>query len=161
MLKNKNGFTLIELMAVVLIIGMLTAIAIPSYKTATLKTKIVVNMPFLKALQNDMISYYNLTNILPDSLSQLSINKDEFDENGKHLPTNCTFTLSDDTTSPHITMDCDEGWEMTYSLEPTSLGYGPGERTFTITTTGNEQIRLHKIAGSLGWTGEGNTYTIE
>ena len=160
MLKNKSGFTLIELLAIILIIGTLAGIAIPNYRTATLKAKITVNMPMLKSLQSDMINYYNLTNALPNRLSQLSINKAEFDDNGKHLATNCTFTLSNILNHPHIAMDCQDGWNMTYSLQQTPLGYTFGERTFTITATGSEQARLQKIANSFGWTGEGNTYTI-
>jgi prepilin-type N-terminal cleavage/methylation domain-containing protein len=37
--KNKKGFTLVELMVVVVIIGILTAIAIPVYNSVTAKSE--------------------------------------------------------------------------------------------------------------------------
>lgn len=156
MLKNKKGFTLSELMAVIVFIGILTAIAMPSYKSAAMKARIVNNMPLLRALQNDMINFYNLHTSLPTKLTQLSINKGEFtDFNGdktsaKHIPTGCTISIKT-TSNLGIEMDCHIGWTMRYSIVETSIGYAPGQNTFSITASGSTANSLQKIMGQLDW----------
>ena len=166
MLKNKNGFTLMELMAVVLIMGILASIAIPSYKTSVAKTKIVTNMPLLRALQDDMINYYNLHGNLPTRLTQLSINKKEFknlsDTAGTHVPTNCTFTIGT-TQKIGISMDCGNGWVIFYQIKNEGLGYATGERTIQLANDGNANS-LSKIARGFGWpqkSGTTDTYVIK
>lgn len=47
-LKNKNGFTLVELMVVIIIIGILASIAIPKFMGATTKAKLTEFKPILK-----------------------------------------------------------------------------------------------------------------
>jgi len=69
--KNKRAFTLIELLVVVLIIGILSAIALPQYQKAVKKTRLVQALPTLRAISQAKRTYYlangNYTNDL-DSL---------------------------------------------------------------------------------------------
>jgi len=56
MLKNTNGFTLIELMIVVAIIGVLAAIAYPSYQSYVIKTKRVDMMTEMQNIASQIES---------------------------------------------------------------------------------------------------------
>lgn len=165
MLKNKKGFTLNELMAVVLIIGILASIAIPSYRTSVEKAKIVNNMALMNALQNDIVNYYNLHGSLPTKLTQLSINKNEFKDltntSGTHIPTNCTFSLGT-TQKKGISMSCGQGWVMMYNVESTGIGYIAGKRAIQAATADPNTIR--KIAAGFNWPADPdleNTYIIQ
>ena len=58
---NKKAFTLIELLIVVLIIGILAAIALPQYQKAVEKTRLTQNIVNVRALY-DALELYRLEN---------------------------------------------------------------------------------------------------
>lgn len=55
--KNKRGFTLIELMITVAIVGVLSAIAIPAYKDYTIKAKVSEGMLLAEGYKAEMTEY--------------------------------------------------------------------------------------------------------
>lgn len=55
---KRNGFSLIELMMVVIIIGILVTIAIPNYSRSVERAKCAQAMGTLKSLRNAMGSWY-------------------------------------------------------------------------------------------------------
>jgi type IV pilus assembly protein PilA len=65
--KNKKGFTLIELMIVVAIVGILAAIAIPAYLDYTVKTKITEVTTALDALSQAATEYHASEGLFPNA----------------------------------------------------------------------------------------------
>ena len=59
MLKQvQKGFTLIELMIVVAIIGILAAIALPAYQDYTIRSKVTEGLNLAAAIKADLSSMY-------------------------------------------------------------------------------------------------------
>jgi type IV pilus assembly protein PilA len=71
MLKNKKGFTLIELMIVVAIIGILAAIAIPNFMSYQCKARQTEAKTALGTLRTLQETYYAQEDTYTDNLTNL------------------------------------------------------------------------------------------
>ena len=56
-MKNKLGFTLIEMLVVVLIIGILAGVALPQYQMAVTKAKVASILPLMRRWKDAMAEY--------------------------------------------------------------------------------------------------------
>ena len=65
MRKNQQGFTLIELMIVVAIIGILAAIAIPAYQDYTIRAKVSEPMTFADSAKVSVSEYFQSLGQMP------------------------------------------------------------------------------------------------
>ena len=69
----QNGFTLIELMIVVAIIGILAAIAIPAYQDYTVRSQVTEGLNLAGAVKAAVAERYAQTGQWPTTLTQLGI----------------------------------------------------------------------------------------
>lgn len=68
---RRGGFTLIELMIVVAIIGILAAIAIPAYMNYMTKTKFIEGLNLVGGMKTPALEYNLVTGKWPENLSDI------------------------------------------------------------------------------------------
>ncbi|WP_455223076.1 pilin [Kaarinaea lacus] len=71
---NQQGFTLIELMIVVAILGFLATIALPAYQSYTARTKISEVMLVADSAKSNISDFYMSAGRMPASTTQANIN---------------------------------------------------------------------------------------
>ncbi|QFU74996.1 pilin [Halioglobus maricola] len=89
--KAQQGFTLIELMIVIAIIGILAAIALPAYQDYTIRAKMSEPMAYMSELKTSITEYYSATGRLPTDDAQAGV--------GDAPRTDITDTVSYDATN--------------------------------------------------------------
>lgn len=70
---QKKGFTLIELMAVVLIIGILVAIALPRYARAVHRSEMIESMTTVRTIFDSAVRHKAANSVAPTALDQLDV----------------------------------------------------------------------------------------
>jgi type IV pilus assembly protein PilA len=67
--RMQKGFTLIELMIVVAIIGILAAIAIPAYQNYTIRAQVTEGMSLSDTYRTAVAEFYNENSVFPSGVS--------------------------------------------------------------------------------------------
>lgn len=101
--KNNKGFTLVELMVVVVIIGVLTAIAVPVYNNSTEKAKLTACQANQKMILSAISQYQINEGKDPANLTDLT----EYFQGGKTPECPDGTDLADGTE--HYTFSIDDG----------------------------------------------------
>ena len=70
-MDKQKGFTLIELMIVVAIIGILAAIAIPAYRDYTNRARVSEGLVLASGVKAGVVEYYANTGTWPDGITRL------------------------------------------------------------------------------------------
>jgi type IV pilus assembly protein PilA len=118
MIKNvQKGFTLIELMIVVAIIGILAAIAIPAYSDYTKRAKITELVTAGSACKASVSEFFQAENVYPANISEAGCSAQTTEKiSGLTLGANGVITVSSNVS----------GATGNYVLTPTEAGTASG-----------------------------------
>jgi type IV pilus assembly protein PilA len=148
MTKLQKGFTLIELMIVVAIIGILAAIAIPAYQDYTIRAQVSEGMNLAAAAKAAVAESFLNRGTAPVNRTQAGMSGTNTDTNGKYVTsvdvTNGIITVTYGGTevnkaitgltlelTPTVSVDNSVSWRCGGAIQPGATGAMPGAGTHT------------------------------
>lgn len=125
-LKKHNGFTLIEVMIVVAIVGILAAIAYPSYQEQVRKSRRADCAGELTLLANAMERFFTLNGSYPATVAAMN------------FPANCPI----DGGTPSYTFSIPARTATTFTVQASPTGPQAGDKCgdLTLTHTGQQGV---------------------
>ena len=137
-MQNKKGFTLLELLVVVLIIGILAGIALPQYQKAVHKARMTEAVIRLKSLRNGIDMWLLEHGQFPSSVAD-----------GESLG-----AMLEDAQASSTYFTYSGGCDITDTACNISATYKIGGKTFVhFSQTKTGQINSPWVSGSCNWSG--------
>ena len=138
-MKNKKGFTLVELLAVIAILAILVIIALPNVLNMYTKAKKETFLTETKGIAKDVFSKYMSENMKGNNISTISNNKNPLDLSGRELEYN--FEIDNQGKIKNLFVS-----DGTYCIS-TNKDYN--ELTIEDVSEECSYEKLHNIAGTL------------
>ena len=134
MKKLQQGFTLIELMIVVAIIGILAAIAIPAYQDYTIRAQVSEGLNLAAAAKAAVAESFLNTGVAPVNRTQAGMSPNAVDTQGKYVisvqvlnglitvaygnEANAQITNDTVTLTPYESVDLSVVWRCNNAAQP-------------------------------------------
>lgn len=123
MIKNRSGFTLVEIMIVVLIIALLASIAIPNLMRARITANDAAAQAALKAISTAMETYVTINSVYPTDTASLTNAVPPYLQVNYFIGTHNGFTFTVDSLANNV-----------YSVTAAPATQNLGSASFTVTT---------------------------
>ncbi|MDH3509620.1 MAG: pilin [Gammaproteobacteria bacterium] len=142
--KVQQGFTLIELMIVVAIIGILAAIAIPAYQDYTIRAQVTEGMNMAAAAKAAVAETWNARGVAPLNRTVAGMTANATDTSGKYVTgvavaageiiisygntAHTNITGATLVLTPYLSVDNSVSWQCAFGLPPAGavvMGAGP------------------------------------
>jgi prepilin-type N-terminal cleavage/methylation domain-containing protein len=159
--RTTKAFMLIELLVVVLIVGILAAIALPTYQTVVLKSKAAAMLPLLKALGDAQERHFLANGVYAGNIKDLDISISENCEdeacmvNGNYIIAN---SFGDIPVYINSTNQDTEKLTLTIVFDPEKFGanVNPSGKKYWIICYDRGNARFTKVCQSFGTSGSFN-----
>ena len=142
---SKKGFTLIEILVVVLIVGILTAIALPQYQKVRDRVQYSTVMPIVKTVGDAMERYYMQHGSYPTRMNDIdiSLESNEIEDfQGSDVILfdwgNCYFETG---STPLFACNLEK--------ELVAFGYSPEERIYYCASARDTSSRSYKFCANM------------